>query len=439
MEWWLALVFIFGGLLILLATGLPVAFSFLGIILIGTYFFWGGEKGLIILFYTQFRALASYSLLPVAMFIFMGEIIFQTGIGNNLIDALDKWIGRIRARLSVLALVSGTGLSVLTGTSMATIGLLGSTLVPEMERRGYKRPLTLGPILGSSGLATVIPPSAMAVILAYVAQISVAKVLIGGVLPGLIMAGLYGGYIFLRCWLQPEMAPAYEAPQTTLKEKLRYGLKYIIPLGLVVFLVTGTIIFGIATPSEASATGAFGCFLLAIAYRKMNWENLKRVLMGTTKIVIMAFFVISTSIAFSQMLAFSGASRGLMDIALSLPKSPILFVISMQFIILLLGMFMDSLAIVMITVPIFFPIIIRMGFNPVWFAIMMLINLEMSPTTPPYGIALFILKGVAPPGTSMGDIYKAAIPFLLCDVIVIILLLLFPDMPLWLSTKMGIG
>ncbi len=435
MEWWLALIFIFGGLMIMMTTGMPVAFSFLSIIIIGTYLFWGGQKGLMLLSLTMFRTLASYKLLPVAMFILMGEIIFQSGIGFKLIDALDKWIGKIRARLSLLAIASGTGLSVLTGTSMATVGLLGSALVPEMIKRGYKSPVTLGPILGSSGLASIIPPSAMGVILAFVAQVSVAKVLIGGILPGLIMATLYTLYIILRCQIQPHLAPAYDAPTVSLSEKIKSGARDIVPLGLIVFLVTGTIIFGIATPSEASAAGALGCFILSIAYGRMNREVLKRVLMGTTKLVGMVFIIIAASIAFSQMLAFSGASKSLIDLAIGLPVHPILLIVAMNFIILFLGMFMDSVAIVMIAVPIFFPLIKALGFDPIWFAILFLVNLEMAPTTPPYGMALFIMKGVAPKGTTMPEIYKAAIPFLLCDLAVMILVILFPSLILWLPNS----
>jgi len=418
--------------MLLIASGLPIAFGFLGIILIGTYFFWGGSKQLMVFSLTMFSTLASYTLLPVAMFILMGEVVFESGIGFIIIDAFDKWLGRMRARLSLLAVVSGTGLATLSGTAMGTVGLLGSALVPEMERRGYKKPMTLGPVLGSCGLAMMIPPSAIGVILAYVAQISVARVLIGGIIPGLMMAILYATYIIIRCRLQPSLAPVYEAPPIPLSEKLKSIVRDILPFGFIVFMVTGTILVGVATPSEASATGALGCFILAAAYRRLSWAVVERVLWGCIRIVGMVLLIIVASVAFSQMLAFSGASRGLIGLATSLPLSPTLLVVGMFIILIFLGMFMDDLAIIMITVPLFFPVIVEFGYNPVWFAILMLLSLEMASTTPPYGTALFVMKGVAPPDTTMGDIYRGAIPFLLCDLVVVALMIAFPIIPLWL-------
>ena len=436
MDWWWALLLIFGGLMLLIATGLPIAFGFLGIILVGTFLFWGGQKQVMLLSLTMFSTLASYTLLPVAMFILMGEVIFESGIGFTVIDALDKWVGRMRARLSLLAVASGAGLAALSGTAMGTVGLLGSALVPEMERRGYKKPMTLGPVLGSCGLAMMIPPSAIGVILAYIAQISVAKVLIGGIIPGLMMAILYAGYIIIRCRLQPSLAPAYEAPPTPLSDKVRSFIRDILPFGFIVFMVTGTILMGIATPSEASATGALGCFILAAAYRKLSWGVLERILWGTIRIVGMVLLIIMASVAFGQMLAFSGASRGLINLAMGAPVTPVVLVIAMFIILIFLGMFMDDLAIIMITVPIFFPIILAFGYNPVWFAILMLLSLEMASTTPPYGVVLFVMKGVAPPDTTMGDIYKSAIPFLLCDVVAVALMIAFPIIPVWLGDLM---
>jgi tripartite ATP-independent transporter DctM subunit len=432
LDWWWAILFTFGGLILLMTIGVPVAFAFFTVILAGMLFFWGGHLSLALLPLTIMRTLANYSLVAITMFILMGEVIFQSGIGVAMIDAFDKWLGRLPGRLGLLAVVSGVGLSMLTGASMATVGLLGSALVPEMEKRGYKTQMTVGPILGSCGLAVMIPPSAMGVILAYLAEVSVARVLIAGIIPGLMMATLYATYIYTRCRLQPHLAPPYEAPAVPLSDKLISTLRDVAPLGLVVFLVTGTILLGIATPSEAAAAGAFGCFVLAAAYRKINWNMLKRALLGTARIVCMVLIIIAASIAFGQLLAFSGASKGLIELALSFPLAPVAFVIMMMLIMVFLGMFMDSLAQVMIVVPIFFPIIRTLGLDPIWFAVLMLLNVEMGPTTPPYGMALFIMKGVAPRGTTMGDVYRGGIPFLICDAIVMALMIAFPIISLWL-------
>ena len=275
MEWYWALAFTFGGLLILLATGLPVAFCFLLINIVGIYFFWGGIAGLYQLILSIYGALANFILLPVPMFFLMGEIMFQSGLAASIVDAVDKWLGSIRGRLSYVAVGAATLFSVLTGVPMATVALLGSILLPEMGKRGYRNEMTMGPILGSGGLAMLIPPSALAVLLASLAEISVSKMLIGGIVPGLILAILYALYIFIRCRIQPSIAPFYDVAPIPLKEKMGTFLKYILPLALVIFMVIGLMFIGIATPSESAAMGVLGCFILVASHRKLKWDVFK--------------------------------------------------------------------------------------------------------------------------------------------------------------------
>ncbi|MFC2014271.1 TRAP transporter large permease subunit [Chloroflexota bacterium] len=432
MEWWLALLFIFGGLMVLMASGLPVAFAFLLINIVGISLFWGGQAALVQLTLSIYASLTNFALLPVPMFFLMGEIMFQSGVAFSVIDALDKWLGRVHGRLSLLAVGSGTLLSVLTGVPMASVALMGTVLVPEMEKRGYKKVMTLGPILGSGGLAMLIPPSGIAVLLAALAELSVAKVLIGGIIPGLMLAAFFAVYIIIRCRLQPSLAPSYEVAPPPLRERVGSALKYIVPLGIIVFLVIGVMLLGIATPTEAAATGVLGCFILAAFHKQLNWEVLKKSLLGTMKLTVMVLIIIAGSTAFSQMLAFSGGSKGLVEVATGLPLSPIILIITMQIVLLILGCFMELLSIMMITIPIFFPIILGLGINPLWFGILMLLNMEVGPITPPFGLELFVMKGVVSANTTMGDIYRAAIPFILMDIWVLALMLVFPAIALWL-------
>jgi len=435
-EWWLTLLIIFSALMFLFLIGLPVAFAFLFINLIGVYVFWGGTAGLDQLVMSIYRSVATFSLLPVPLFILMGEIMFRAGIAPKMMDTLDKWLGRIPGRLSLLAVGGGTLFATLSGSAMAGCAMLGSVLVPEMEKRGYKKPMSIGPILGSGGLAIMIPPSALGVLLACLSRVSVGGILMAIIIPGIIMAALYAGYIMIRCWLQPHLAPLYQVERSTFLEKITLTLKYVLPLGSIVFLVVGLMFLGIATPTESAALGALGCLVLAIIYRGWDFEIIKNSVSATLKITVMMFMIMTGAMAFSQVLAFTGASSGLVKLASGLNLHPMLILIFMQIILLFMGTFMEPLTIMMVTLPVYMPIIKQLGFNPLWFGAIMLINMEMATTTPPFGLVLFVMKGVAPPGTSMTDIYKAGLPFLVCDAIAMGLIMAFPTLALYLPSLM---
>jgi len=436
LEWQWVLLLIFGSLVILMFTGMPVALCFMLINMVGMYVFFGGAAGLDQLVTSIYSSLNTFILLPVPLFILMGEVMFRSGIAPVLIETLDKWIGRIPGRLSLLAVAVGTLFSTLTGTSLASVAMLGSSLMPEMEKQGYQKPMSLGPILGSGGLAMMIPPSALAVLCGAIAEISIGKILMAIIIPGFLMATVYAGYIILRCLSQPQLAPAYDVPPVPMTQKVMATVRYILPQGIVVFLVVGVIFLGIATPSEAAATGAVGTFLIALMYKKLTWEVITKAVKGTISITGMLFLIIAGAMAFSQVLGFSGASAGLSQLATGLAMPPIVIVIMMQIIILFLGGFMDVVSIMMIVLPIFVPVVRSLGFNPVWFAVVFLLNIEMGGTSPPFGMSLFVMKGVAPKDTTMADIYMAALPFLGCDLIVMILLFIFPSLALWLPVLM---
>ena len=415
-------------------TGMPVALCFMLINIAGMYVLFSGSLGLEQLITSIYSSLNTFILLPVPLFVLMGEVMFHSGIAPVLIETLDKWIGRIPGRLSLLAVAVGTLFSTLTGTSLASVAMLGSSMVPEMEKRGYKKPMSLGPILGSGGLAMMIPPSALAVLCGAIAEISIGKILIAIILPGLLMAVVYALYIIVRCLLHPDLAPAYDVDPTPVREKVIGTMKYVLPQGLVVFLVVGVIFLGVATPSEAAATGAFGTFLIAIIYKRLTWEVIIKAVKGTLSVTGMMFLIIAGAMAFSQILGFSGASAGLSEMATGLDMPPIVIVMIMQVVILFMGGFMDVVSIMMIVLPIFVPLVRAYGFNPVWFAVLFLLNIEMAGTSPPFGMSLFVMKGVAPKDTTMSDIYLAALPFLGCDLIVMILLFIFPSLALWLPS-----
>lgn len=417
-------------------SGLPVAFCFIFINLVGAFFLWGGQIGFHQLIVSIFGSISNFTLLPVPLFILMGEVIFLTGIGPNMLNALDKWLGRLPGRLSLLAVGGGVLFSTLTGTSLASVAMLGSVLLPIMEKAGYKKPMTLGPILGSGGLAMMIPPSALAVLFGSIGEVSIGGILIAIIIPGLVMAALYAVYIIGRCYFQPDLAPVYDAPSSTLSEMILSTLKYLLPVGGIIFLVVGVIFLGVATPTEAAATGAIGCFILAALYRKLTWAMIKKATFNTLGITVMMFMIITGARAFSQIMAFSGASNGLIEYTLTLPLPPILIIVAMQFVVFFLGMFISPLPIMMITLPLFMPVVHAFRFDPLWFGVIYLINIEMASTSPPFGMSLFVMKGVAPPDTTMGDIYRAALPFLYCDIVAMALVFFFPQLALLIPNLM---
>ena len=436
MEWWAILLFLIGGLIFFLVLGVPIAFAFLLINFIGAYIFMGGVGGLNAATQQIFTSLVSFALAPIPLFIFMGELMLHSGMAKRTLDVFDKLIGKLPGRLSLIVITGGALFSTLSGSTIANTAMLGQIMVPEMKDRGYKNPMILGPIVGVGGLAMLIPPSALAVVYASLAQISVGKVLIAGAVPGLILALFYAIYVVGRSRINPSLAPAYEVEHHSLSEKVSEFCKYVLPLGFIFFLVLGFIFLGVATPTEAASTGAIGSIILACCYKKFSLTILKKSLNGTLHVSVMAFMIIAASKTYSSLLAFTGSTMGLVNLINDLQMSRLVILICMMLILMIMGTFMEQVSMMMITIPIYMPVIHGLGYDPIWFAILMLLNLEMAMSTPPFGILLFVMKGSAPPGTKLGEICLAAAPFLICDLIVMIILIAFPSLVLFLPQLM---
>ena len=432
MEWFEALALLLGSIMVLMAVGMPVALAFLAANIIGAWIFMGGERGVTQLLNNGLGSITSFALVPIPLFLLMGEIFFHTGLGGRMFNAIDRLLGKLPGRLSYVTVLGGTGFSTLSGSSMGSTALLGSLMVPEMIARGYKKHMSIGPILGTGGLAIIIPPSALAVLLATLAQIDVGALLIAGIIPGLVLACFYVGTIWLQTKLDPSAAPAYEVSPMSIGAKLWLVLRDVVPMiGVMVLIVIG-MINGFMTPSEAAAFGALGVLILAVVFRCLTIEAIRKSIVGAMKVTLMAYLIVFGSATFSQLLAFSGASRGLITWATAFDLAPVAMLLVMFAVLLVLGMFMEQISMMLLTVPIFFPLAISLGFDPVWFGLIMLLALEISFTTPPFGLLLFVMKGVAPADTTMRDIYMSAIPFILCSLCVVALLILFPQLALWL-------
>jgi tripartite ATP-independent transporter DctM subunit len=432
MEWYFVLMIIFGGLIVMMATGLPVAFCFLFINVVGAILLWGGQTGLQQVAVSALSSVANFVYLPVPMFILLAEFIFRSGVATSAIDVIDQWLGRLPGRLALLAVVVSTILAALSGSSLASVAMLGATLTPEMERRGYGKQLSIGSVIGSSGLASLIPPSLMAVLLASIGEISIGKLLIAGVIPGVLIAAFYVSYIIIRCRLQPSIAPAYEFSSVPITQKVLATAKYVLPLAFVVMAVTGLIIIGVATPSESAAMGALAAGLLTAAYGKMTWKLIKKSIDETFRTTIMIFMIVAGSQAFSQILSFTGATQQLVLIIKDLSLPPTQLIAAMIIVWLFLGMFISALPMMMITLPIFMPLVRAFSLDPVWFGLLFMIAIDIGDVTPPFGLRLFVMRGVSPPEVTMLDIIKASLPFLGLELLAVALIVAFPALALWL-------
>ncbi len=432
MEWYETLIIIFGAFVVLMGVGVPIAFAFLAINVVCVYIFWNGVAGLSQLVLSISSSVTHFTIVSVPLFVLMGEVMFRSGIASKMMDVLDSWFGRLPGRLALMSVAGGTVFAALTGSGSAATAMLGKLLVPDMERRGYHKSMTLGPIMGAGGLAIMIPPSALGVLLAALGQFSVGDFLVAIIVPGLLMAVAYAAYIIVRCMMHPSLAPPYAVDPIPLGKKIANTLLYIFPLFFVMFLVVGLIFLGVATPTESAALGAAGTFFLAALYGGLSWRMVKESLLSSMRITVMLLMIITGSTAFSQILAITGATSGLADLATSTDLPPIVVIIIMQLVLILLGMFMEPLSIMMLTVPIYFPVIQSFGYDPVWFGAIMLLNMEMATISPPFGLNLFVMRGVAPKGVTMGDVYAASIPFLMLDLVVMAVLLAYPQVVLWL-------
>jgi tripartite ATP-independent transporter DctM subunit len=283
----------------------------------------------------------------------------------------------------------------------------------------------------------LIPPNALTVVFASLAKIDVGQLLIAGILPGIIMSALYIVYVVVWCYFKPEEAPAYDVPHVSLKEKVMATIQYLLPLSLIVFMVIGFIFLGVATPTEAAATGTLASFILALVYRRLNWGVLKKSVNDTIKVTVMIFMIIIVSSTYGEILAFTGAASGMTNFITHLSISPIVILIGMLTVVLMLGCFMETVAIMMITIPIYMPVVNAFGYNTIWFGVMMLIALETGLITPPFGVTLFVMKGVAPPEITMGDIWKAVTPYVIIDILCIVLVLAMPFLATIVPSLMG--
>jgi len=426
-----------GGSTVLLLAGLPVAFTFIAVNIAGAAIWLGGEPGVQQLARNSVVSIATFSLTPIPLFILMGEVLFHTGIAVKVIDGVERLIAQVPGRLAVVAVVAGTIFSAISGSTIATTAMLGSLMVPVMLSRGYHPTMATGPVMAIGAVDMLIPPSALTVLLGSFSGISISQLLIGGVMPGLILSVAFVAYIILRVQITPSLAPRTPLTEYHGWSRLLPFIQYVVPLVSIFVIVVISMSAGWATPTESAAIGAFATMLMAIIYRALTLKNLFAALRGTVAISTIILFIILGATTFAQILSFSGASTGLVGQLMGLGLPPMAIVAGMMGILIFLGIFVDQVSMMLITLPIFMPVVQRIGIDPVWFGVMFLICMQLGLLLPPHGLLLMTMRGVAPPQVTMMHIFVAVIPYVAMSLLVLALVFFVPAVALWLPKVLG--
>jgi tripartite ATP-independent transporter DctM subunit len=420
----------FGSLFLLLLTGYPLAFLVGGVAVGFIAWLWSPDA-LALVPQRMWNNMTQYLLSAIPLFIFMASMLEKSGLIEEIFDVAYKWLGRVPGGLAVATIAASTVLAAMVGVIGAAVVTMALVALPSMLRRGYSPVLAAGTVMAGGTLGILIPPSVLAIIYGLVANQSVGDLYLGSVLPGLLLSGLYMLFSILYALINPKGAPRIpkeEAP--TWAERWRALRSIWAPLVLI-FLVLGTIFLGLAAPTEAAAVGAFGAMMVAALHRKLSWQNLRLALEQTAKATAMVLWIIFGANAFVAFYVAQGGDRYISELLLGTGLSPWGILILMQLILIILGMFLDWVGILLLAVPVFVPIIRDLGFDPLWFGVLYLVNMQMSFLSPPFGYALFYVRGVAPQ-IPMGTIYRAAIPFLLLQLTGLAITMLFPGLATWL-------
>jgi tripartite ATP-independent transporter DctM subunit len=432
MEWYVLISAAFFLLLALFATGLPIFLSFLTLNLLGIYLLMGNLKGVLLVVNSMFDTGTSMSLAAIPLFILLGEILFRSSAVHILFNAVDGLIGNIRARLYAVSIILSAVFGALSGSAMAVAAMMGASLLPEMRQRGYDRDLSMGTILAGSSLAPIIPPSVMAVVLGILSGVSIAGLLVAGILPGLLLAVVFFLYVVMRGRRNPALAPISAQASLPWKQRGELLLKAL-PFMLIILTILGLILAGLATPTEAAAMGCVVAALICALFAKLNLKTLVEAVSSTAWITGMIMIIMVSSVAFSQVLNMSGVTLKLVAAVTALDAPLVLMFIALMLLPFVLCMFIDQIALMILLVPLYKPIIEVLGFDPLWFWAIFLINMSIGGITPPFGYTLFSLQGVAR-DVPIQDVYRSVLPFIAIFIAVVVVLALFPQIILFLPS-----
>jgi len=426
---------LFGSMVVLLIAGLPLAFGLGGIGIVFTMWLWGPDA-LYMLAQRAWGLSQEFVMLAIPLFIFMALMLQYSGIADDLYEMMYRWLGRLRGGLAIGTVLICTIFAAMSGVSAAATVTMGVIALPSMLKRRYDKQIALGCIQAGGALGILIPPSMDMIVWCLFAEQSVGRMFMGGVFPGILLSSLFIIYIAIRCLIQKDMGPALPSEaRATWREKFVSVKAVALPF-LIVLMVLGSIYLGLTTPTEAAAMGALGAFISAVIYRKFSWQLLREVTLQTAKLSGMVMWIILGALAFVSLYNALGAADLIQSIFAGLPGGKWGMLIGMQVTYFILGCFITTTAIIMLTVPLFLPAIVAAGFDPLWFGILFVIQMEMALLTPPFGYNLFYMKSVVPKEISMGDIYRSIIPFVGLQAIGLVIVIMFPQIATWLPNKM---
>ena len=420
-----------------LLTGLPLAFATGAVAVVFAVVLFGWP-GLTLIVGRIFTLMGNYVLVSVPLFIFMACVLERAGIAEAIFRAAHVWAGRIRGGLAVAVIISCALMAAMVGVIGAEIVTMGVVALPAMLNRGYKKELALGCICAGGGLATLIPPSVVFIMCGLTAGVSIGQLYVAGVVPGLMLAAMYIAYIIVRCRLQPEIAPPASDAELaiSLREKFALLRGLILP-GLVAFSVLGSLYLGWATPTEAAGVGVLGAVVAMWWNGKLTWTKLRLAAEDTAKVTVMLYWLFFGSSALIGVYTLAGGTKLIQDAMTGLPVGPMGVIIIIQIIWIMLGCFIDWIGILLLTAPIFVPVASALGFDLVWLGVLFCMNMQISYISPPFGPAAFYLKGVTPPGITLGDIFASIWPYMGLQIVALGLVIAFPQIALWLPGTMA--
>jgi tripartite ATP-independent transporter DctM subunit len=427
----------FPALFALILLGFPIAFSLTGVALLFGYFTY--QDIYVYQLIGRVESISSnFILAAVPLFIFMGSVLERSGIAERLFDAFRMWTRHLPGGLAVAAILMCVMFAASSGVVGATETVVGLLAIPTMLKYAYSRRLISGTICAGGSLGTIIPPSVVLIVLGPMADVSIGRLFAGAMLPGLLLAGLYVTYIVLYCLVRPEAGPRGGADEFNIPftKQLVFSAKVLVPPLLLVVCVLGSILAGVASPTEAAGIGGAGALLLSMIYGTVTWMNLTQAIMKTLSVTAMIMFILMGGMIFTSVFFSMGGMRIVSGFVLGLELSPLVLLALILFLAFLLGCFLEWISILMIFIPIFTPIIVAVGFDPVWFCILFLVIIQTSYLTPPMAPAVFYLRGIAPPQITMQHMYRGMVPFLLIQGLVLVLLMMFPQIILWLPGRL---
>ena len=432
MEWYTILGLVTAALLGLMMLGIPIVFA-LGVIDVVLIVFVWGPQGLFLFGSVPFGEINNFILLAVPMFILVGELVVQSRINREFFDMAQAWVGWLPGGLAVTTQFMSTIFAAVSGASTANTVIIGSVAADELLKRGYDRKLTAGCIVAGGSLGMLIPPSTMMILYGVLNQVSIGHLFIGGVIPGLIISALFIAYIFYVAIRYPERAQA--AKDITWGQRWR-TLHKVWAVLLLVAVMLGAIYTGLATPTEVGGVGALTAMVIAIVYRRLSWPVLRDSLLNTVRTTGFILWVLVAALLFGRVLTALGVTQSLTEAVAGMPLPPWAILVMVNLLLIVLGALMDPAAIIAVTSPILVPIMADLGYSPLWFGIVFMVNMELAFLTPPFGLNLFILKSIAPPQMSMDDIILGAAPFMVLLVVGLALVMFFPGLATWLPSTM---